>query len=209
MDIQFHGANCVTFSVAGVRVVVDDNLTELGVKPVLKAGDVALFTGPHAGVKVEAKLVVDGPGEFEVAEVSIQGIPARAHVDEEGQRAATMYKVTAKDMSVLVLGHIYPEMSDNQLERIGMVDVLVTPVGGNGYTLDPVGALSVIKKIEPKLVIPTHYADKALQYPVPQQSLEDALNGLAMEPQQTTVKLRLKPTELPVDGMQLVVIEKS
>jgi L-ascorbate metabolism protein UlaG (beta-lactamase superfamily) len=208
MDIQFHGANCITFSASGVRVVVDDNLAELGAKSVLKAGDIALFTGPHANVKVDAKLTIDGPGEFEVADVSIQGIPVRAHIDEEGQRTATMYKVSSKDINVLVLGHIYPELSDDDLERIGIVDVLITPVGGNGYTLDPVGALSVIKKIEPKLVIPTHYADKALQYPVPQQSLEDALKGLAMESQQTTAKLRLKPADLS-DGMKLTILEKA
>jgi len=207
MDIQFHGANCITFSASGVRAVVDDNLAELGAKSVLKAGDMALFTGSHMDVKVDAKLIIDGPGEFEVADVSVQGIPARAHTDEKGQRMATMYKITSKDINILVLGHVYPELSDDELERIGMIDVLITPVGGNGYTLDPVGALSIVKRIEPKLVIPTHYADKALQYPVPQQSLEDALKGLAMEPQQTTAKLRLKPADL-TDGMRLVILEK-
>src|SRR5487761_1752012 len=149
MDIQFYGANCVVLSAAGVRVVVDDNLADLGGKSVLKAGDVALFTGPHADVKVAAKLVIDGPGEFEVADFSMQGIPVRTHLDEEKQRTGTMYKLATNDVSVLVLGHIYPELSDDELERIGMVDVLITPVGGNGYTLDPVGALGIIKKIEP------------------------------------------------------------
>jgi L-ascorbate metabolism protein UlaG (beta-lactamase superfamily) len=87
-----------------------------------------------------------------------------------------------------------------------MIDVLITPVGGNGYTLDPVGALSIIKKIEPKIVIPTHYADKALQYPVPQQSLEDALKALAMEPKQAASKLRVKPADLS-DTTQLIVLD--
>lgn len=208
MDIQFYGANCLVISTSGVRAVVDDNLAELGGKSVAKPGDLVLFTGPSSEVKVEAKLTIAGPGEFEVADFSIQGIPARAHMDEDKQRTATMYKLTSKDVTVLVLGHIYPDLSDTELETIGMVDVLVTPVGGNGYTLDPVGALGIIKKIEPKLVIPTHYADKALNFPVPQQSLEDALKGLAMEPKQSTAKLKVKPGEL-YDSTQLVVLEKS
>jgi hypothetical protein len=33
-------------------------------------------------------------------------------------------------------GHIYPELSEDQLEQIGMVDILVVPVGNSGYTLD-------------------------------------------------------------------------
>lgn len=208
MDIQFYGANCVVISASGVRAVVDDNLTELGGKSVTKAGDLVLFTGPASAVKVETKLTIAGPGEFEVADFSIQGIPARAHMDEDKQRTATMYKLTSKDVNALVLGHIYPDLSDSELEKIGMVDVLITPVGGNGYTLDPVGALSIIKKIEPKLVIPTHYADKVLSFPVPQQTLEDALKGLAMEPKETTSKLRVKPAELS-DTTQLVVLEKA
>lgn len=207
MDIQFYGANCLVISASGVRAVVDDNLAELGGKSVTKAGDLVLFTGLESEVKVDTKLTIAGPGEFEVADFSIQGIPARAHMDEDKQRTATMYKLISKDVNVLVLGHIYPDLSDTELETIGMVDVLITPVGGNGYTLDPVGALSIIKKIEPKLVIPTHFADKSLNFPVPQQSLEDALKGLAMEPKETTSKLRVKPAELS-DSAQLVVLEK-
>jgi len=208
MDIQCYGANCLAFSASGVRAVVDDNLADLGGKPVLKSGDIALFTGAHGGMPATVKLVIDGPGEYEAADFSIQGIPVRAHIDESGQKTVTMYKLAAKDLSVLVLGHVYPELSDSELERIGMVDVLVAPVGGSGYTLDPVGALGLIKKIEPKLVIPTHYDDKGLKFPVPQQSLEDALKALAMEPSQTTGKLRLKPADL-TDTLQLVVLEKS
>lgn len=208
MDIQFYGANCVALSVPGVRVVVDDNLSELGGKSVLKNGDIALYTGQVADVKVETKLTITSPGEFEVADFSIQGIPVRAHVDEDKQRTGTMYKLTSKDVNVLVLGHIYPDLSDTELETIGMIDVLVTPVGGNGYTLDPVGALGIIKKIEPKLVIPTHFTDKSLNFPVPQQSLDDALKALGMEVKQTTQKLRVKLADLG-DTTQLIVLEKS
>jgi L-ascorbate metabolism protein UlaG (beta-lactamase superfamily) len=208
MDIQFYGANCVTLSAQGTRVVVDDNLADLGAKAVARAGDVLLFTGAHADPAVEAKLAIDGPGDYEVGAFSIHGIPARVHIDEPKQANATMYRLEVGDVSALVVGHIYPDLSDDELEQIGQIDVLLVPVGGNGYTLDPAGALKVIKQIEPKVVIPTHYADKSLNFPVPQQSLEDALKGLAMEPSQTTGKLKLRPSDL-TDTLQLVVLEKQ
>lgn len=208
MDIQFYGANCVTLSVPGIRVVVDDNLSELGGKSIAKNGDIVLFTGLKSDVKVESKLTIAGPGEFEVADFSIQGIPVRAHTDEVKLRTGTMYKLTSKDINVLVLGNIYPDLSDTELERIGMIDVLITPVGGSGFTLDPIGALSIIKKIEPKLVIPTHYADSMLNFPVPQQSLDDALKVLGMEVKETTQKLRVKLVDLS-DTAQLIVLDKS
>ena len=45
-------------------------------------------------------------------------------------------------------------------------------------------ALKIIKKIEPKIIIPTHYDLVGLKFPVPQQTLEDALKGLATEPKE-------------------------
>jgi L-ascorbate metabolism protein UlaG (beta-lactamase superfamily) len=208
VDLQFYGANCVGITYKSNRVVVDDNLADLGAKSILKSTDIALFTGSRDDVSTVARMTFDGPGEFEVADISIIGIAARAHVDEPGQQRATMFKLVAGDTSLLITGHVYPELSEAQLEAIGMIDALIVPVGGNGYTLDPVGTLKFIKAIEPKLVIPTHYADKALNYPVPQQELSNALKELGMEPKETITKLRLKPNELS-DITQLVVLEKS
>jgi len=209
MDLQFYGANCVTVTYKGTRVVVDDNLAELGGKSILKADDLALFTGDHPEPKVAPKLVVDHPGEYEMADVSVIGVAARAHMEADGnKKLATMYKVTAGDLNLLFIGHVSPDITDAQAEAIGHVDVMFVPVGGNGYTLDAIGALKVIKELEPKLIIPTHYADKALQYSVPQQELEVALNELSMEPKETVTKLKLKPVDLG-DSAQLIVLEKS
>jgi len=208
MDIQFYGANCLVLSTKHARVVIDDNLVSLGGKTVSKEGDIALFTGAHADPSKPAKIVISEPGEYEVSGISIYGIPARAHIDEENKKNATMYKMLFEDLNVLVTGHVYPELSDAQLEAIGMIDVLFVPIGGNGYTLDGVGALKLIKKIEPKLVIPTHYDDGSLSYPVPQQALAQGLTALAMEPKETLTKMRLKPSELS-DGTQLIILEKA
>lgn len=208
MDLQFYGANCVVINGKQSRLVIDDNLSDLGAKSVSREGDVALFTSECANPPKGAKIVIDQPGEYEVAGISIYGIAARAHVDEEGQRSATMYKLVIDDSSILVTGHVYPELSDSQLEAIGMVDVMIVPVGGNGYTLDGVGALKLIKKVEPRLVIPTHFDDSALAFPVPQQTLEQALKSLAMEPKETLSKFKLKSGELG-DTTQLVVLERS
>jgi L-ascorbate metabolism protein UlaG (beta-lactamase superfamily) len=208
MDLQFYGADCFSVSHKGARIIIDDNLAELGAKSVAKPDDVALFTGPHEG-DVAARMSFDGPGEYEVSDISVIGIAARAHMDEDnGKLNATMFKLVAGDLSILVTGHIYPQLSDDQLEEIGLVDLLIVPVGGNGYTVDPAGAMKLIKAIEPKLVIPAHYADKTLKYPVPQQSLADALKELTFETKETTSKLKLKRADLG-EATQLVILEKS
>jgi L-ascorbate metabolism protein UlaG (beta-lactamase superfamily) len=208
MDLQFYGANCVVVTYKGTRLVVDDNLAELGGKTVLRADDIALFTGPHPDPKLPLKLVVDDPGEYEVSDMSVVGIPVQAHMDEKDTKRATMFKVSAGDLDLLFVGHVYPDISEAQLEAIGHVDVMFVPVGGHGYTLDAVGALKVIKEVEPKLIIPTHYNDSTLHYPVPQQDLEQVLKELSMEPKETVAKLKLKSGELG-EVTQLVVLEKS
>ena len=208
MELQFYGANCIRLTSKKAALTVDDNLAALGQKSVTKPGDIELFTGSHGGSGVDTKLVIDQPGEYEVSGISVQGIAARAHIDDEKSTNATMYKLTVDDIRVAVVGHIYPELSESQLEQLGTVDVLCVPVGGNGFTLDPVGALSVVKKIEPKIVIPTHYADEVLRYEVPQISLEEALKAMAMEPAERIPKLKLKAGEL-TDITQLIVIERQ
>jgi L-ascorbate metabolism protein UlaG (beta-lactamase superfamily) len=112
------------------------------------------------------------------------------------------------DLRIVVLGHVYPELSEEQLEALGTVDVLFVPIGGNGYTLDGIGALKLIKKIEPKLIIPTHWTDKGINYPVPQADLADALKNMGMEPKETVAKLKLKAGDL-ADVTQLVVLERA
>lgn len=211
MELQFYGANCVAISdKAGVRLVLDDNLASLGAKSVTKTGDVALVSSPDLKIELagDPKITITTPGEYEISDVSVVGIPARAHMDEEGKRSAVMYKVTIGDISALAVGHVFPEFSEDQLEKIGEIDVMLVPVGGNGFTLDSVGALKLIRDVEPKLVVPTQYADGKLKFEVPAQTLDEAIKGLAMDPRERVAKLKLKTKEL-TDTIQLVVLERQ
>jgi L-ascorbate metabolism protein UlaG (beta-lactamase superfamily) len=207
MDAQFYGANCLLLSTRQARVVIDDNLADLGKKSIAKPGDILVFTGAHGDTTAEPKIVINQPGEYEVSGVVIHGIAARGHMEEEGKKGVTLYKISYDDLRILVTGHIYPELNDSELEAIGTVDVMFVPVGGNGYTLDGVGALKLIKKVEPKLVIPTHYASKDLNFPVPQRALDEVLQSLVMEPRETSAKLKLKASEL-TENTQLAILEE-
>lgn len=209
MEIQYFGGNCIKINTKRATVVVDDNLKKIGAKTITKPEDIAVFTGDHDKVS-NVKLVIDQPGEYEVSDVSMTGLGARAHIEEEGKRGATMYKLVAEDIRIAVIGHVYPTLTEEQLETFGTIDLLVIPVGGHGFTLDAAGALQIIKKIEPKIVIPTYYADPTLNYPVPADELEDAIKALSMEPKDRTSKLKLKSSDLlGADQTQLIIIERQ
>lgn len=208
MELQYYGANCLKLFTKKAILVFDDNLTMVGLSSVSKPEEIMLFTSKPDTLPQKSRLVIDMPGEYEVADVSIQGIPARAHMDEADKKTATIYKIINSDIRLVILGHIHADLTDDELEAIGRIDVLIIPVGGNGYTLDGVDALKVIRKIEPKIIIPTHYADKNINYPVEQQDLSEALKGLAMEPKESVPKLKLKSVELS-DVTQLVILERQ
>lgn len=207
MELTYYGANCVRLVTKKSAITIDDNMAEIGLKGVMKAGDIALYTGKHNPPKVDTQLVIDLPGEYEVSDTSIHGVGARAHLDESGKNA-TMFKIIGEDIRLVVLGHIYPDLTEAQLESLGTVDVLIIPVGGNGYTLDAIGAAKIIKKIEPKLIIPVHYADKSIKYEVPQSPLDEALKVLAIEPKETVPRLKIKSGEL-AETTQLIVLERQ
>lgn len=208
MELQYYGGNCLKVSTKKAVLVVDDNLKALGAKSVSKADSVSLVTNKDI-IKAElTDFVIDSPGEYEMLDVVIKGVGVRAHMDEEGKANAVVYVITSGDTTTAIAGHIHPDLTDDELEAIGLVDVLVVPVGGNGYTLDPVGALQVIKKIEPKVIIPVHYDDKALKYEVPQQPLGEALKALGMEPFEKVDKYKLKPNEIS-ESAHLILLEKS
>lgn len=207
MELQYYGANCLRITTKKASVVIDDNLDELGLKSISKASDISLNT--HSRIKKhETRFLIDMPGEYDISGVSIHGISARAHMDESGKQTAVIYTITYDDLRVAVLGHVYPELSDEQLEQIGLVDIVIIPVGNSGYTLDGIGALKIIKELEPKVIIPTHYADQSVKYEVPQTELAETLKVLTMEPSETLEKYKPKAIEL-TDTARLIVLKRS
>lgn len=208
MELQYFGANCVKITSRKFSIVVDDNLDQVGLKSITKPADISLRTSLIFPEHKLAAFTAETAGEYEISGAVIHGIAARGHMDEKGTMSAVIYTIEGEDAKIGVLGHIFPALSEEQLEQIGLLDAVIVPVGGNGYTLDGIGALSVIKQIEPKLVIPTHYADKAIKYEVPQAELTDAVKGLGMEVAETIAKYKVRASE-PTDTTKLIVLERS
>src|SRR4051812_27978541 len=72
--------------------------------------------------------IVDGPGEYDVKEHTITGIP----VKQDDGKYITAYLIESEGIRILDLGHIKKlNISQEELEDLGDVDVLLVPVGGN------------------------------------------------------------------------------
>lgn len=181
MDIEYKGANCVTISTKKVNITVDARLSAVGLKDITPKEAVAIATQADFAVKSDDGVVVDRPGEYEVRDTSITGVSAKRLIDHDDSKQATMYRATLNDISFAIVGHVATPLSEEQLEALGVIDVAIVPVGGNGYTLDAHQAVEVVRQLDPKVVIPTHYADKAVNYEVPQMELEPFIKELGAE----------------------------
>lgn len=207
MELEFHGANCIKITNKKNSIVIDDNLASLGGKGVATPKDIVLST-LDTKLDTNARFTIASPGEYEVADVSVQGVAARSHMDEEKQTSATMYRLLVDGVRVVITGHIYPQLTESQLEALGAVDILFIPVGGNGYTLDSIGAQRIIKEIEPKVVVPTHYDTSSLNFEVPQAPLEEAIKSLGLEVADTLDSIKMKNFELG-EGTKLVILKQQ
>lgn len=208
MELSYKGANCIQINTKTGSLVTDPNLTTLGLKDVPTAKtDIYLLTQEEfRPANSGESFVISTPGEYEVKGFSIQGLAARSHMDAEDKHSATIYRINIGLLNILVTGHIYPELSDKQLEQLGIIDVMVVPVGGNGYTLDATGASKLVRRVDPKIVIPTHFADPSINYPVPQRELEEFVKELGA-PYGTVDKLKLK-TDALLDGLSVTEIKR-
>lgn len=199
MQIDFFGANCLRVKTNAVSLVFDDNLASLGSKSVTTDKDVACITNDQLiDQPSPAKLVFNMPGAYEVGGVRLVGIAAGAHMDEPDKPlAATVYKgiIDESRLSFLVVGHISPGLDDTQLDLIGHVDVLMIPVGGYGYTLDATAATEIVKKTDPRLVVPTHYQQSGLKFPTPQAPVDDFVKATGLASTQVEGTLKIKRSE--------------
>ena len=173
-ELEYKGANCIVVSTKKANVVVDPKLSIVGLKDASVKDAIELATEARFALTSEdAKLVIEGPGEYGIADFDIRGVAAQRHLDTENDpKVSTMYRIEAGDIRLAVIGNVYEKLSEDQYEELGLIDVLVIPVGGSGYTLDATGAAAVTRQVGPKIVVPIHYADDAITYEVPQSDID-------------------------------------
>lgn len=210
-DIEYKGGNTVVISTKKAVIVTDPKLSVVGLKDLVMKDAIEISTESRFAINSQdAKLLIEGPGEYGVAEFDIHGISAQRHLDTaDTEKLSTIYRIEIGDVRIGLIGNIYEVLSDDQLEALGIIDILIIPVGGNGYTLDATGAANLTRKIDPKVVIPVHYADSKLKYEVNQDEVSLFIKELGVATEQVS-KYKLKSAaSVPPAGLTIVELERS
>ena len=199
-DIEYKGGNGIVISTKKATAIIDPKLSVVGLKDASTKEAVEIATEPRFAVNgSNARIAIEGPGEYEVGEFSIRGVRATRHIDTEADEPiSTMYRIEIADVRIGIIGNIADKLSEDQLEELGVLDILVLPVGGGGYTLDATAATTIVRQIDPRVVIPIHYADDTLKYEVPQDTLETFAAELAAPVEPAGARYRVKsPASIP------------
>ncbi|MCL2038678.1 MBL fold metallo-hydrolase [Candidatus Saccharibacteria bacterium] len=182
-EISYFGGNAIEITTKDITLVFDADRSSFGKKN-LSVKDGAEFATEERFLTNDPAFRVSlfGAGEYEVSNVMLQGVAATRHLDDpKGEQASTVFSVRIGDYQIALLGNILGPLTDDQLEALGMVDILIIPIGGNGYTLDAADAARIISQTTPKIVIPVHYSESGLSYEVPQDSFHEFADQVKAE----------------------------
>ena len=167
MEIKYLGHSAFLIKTKTARIVTDPYDSEMvGLKFPKTEADIITVSHHHkdhnqfknvSGIGDANPLMIDMPGEFEKMGVRIFGFQSFHDKTQGSERGENiMYKFESEGISVLHCGDLGVIPEESFLETIGEVDILLVPAGGF-YTIDSDEAVSLVKKIEPKIVIPMHY----------------------------------------------------
>jgi L-ascorbate metabolism protein UlaG (beta-lactamase superfamily) len=195
-----------------VKVAIDPFSQEIGLKPASLSADLLLISHNHydhnnTAVIKGSPFVVNEPGEYELKDVFVKAIPS-FHDNKEGKERGSnlIFSIFSENLRLCHLGDLgQSRLTEEQLEVLGTVDILMIPVGGF-YTLEPKDAKEVINQLEPKIVIPMHYALPGLKIKL--GSIDDFLKIINQPKPEPLKKLKIQDKDLPTgDGFEVVLLQ--
>ena len=194
-----------------VKIVIDPYDEAVGLKLGVLEANILLMTHDHhdhnnqKGVK-GAPFIIGNPGEYEVQGIFIKGISS-FHDEVEGKERGlnTIYTIEAEGIRLCHLGDIgQKELTPDQLEAIGDVDVLFVPVGGV-YTIAAKEAANIISQLEPKIAVPMHYALPGSKVKI--GGVEEFLKIMGAKSVVPQEKLVLKAKDLTEEEIKIMVLQ--
>ena len=210
MELSYLGHSAFLLKHKEAKLVCDPVGDAAGFKQAKVPADIVTVSHDHNVLSAVSgePMVISGPGEYEVKGTTIFGI-ASWHDNKEGKERGrnTIYSIHMDEINLCHLGDLGHTLSDEQIHRLGEVDVLMVPTGGV-FSLDPETAWKVVEQINPYIVMPMHYktkehkADFAKLNPV-----EDFVKVSGLEPKHLD-KLVVKKGELNEEQLELVILSR-
>lgn len=215
MDITYLGHSSFKLKGKSITVITDPfDPAMVGLKYPPQEADILTISHQHPDhnkldLVKNVQRVITGPGEYEVAGVSIIGIGS-FHDDKNGEERGknTIYVYEIDDLRLAHLGDLGHKLSSDALEEMGEIDILMVPIGGK-YTINSQVAIEVVRSIEPSIIIPMHYQMNGMNPEIfsDLEKVEEFVNAMGV-PSETMEKLSIKKSEIG-EEQKIILLEKK
>jgi L-ascorbate metabolism protein UlaG (beta-lactamase superfamily) len=201
VELIWIGHSCFRLRGREATVVTDPCARSSGYNLARVAADVVTVSNPHPHHAAVEEVggqptVLNGPGEYEVRGVFITGVRTQPHASEDRNPRNTAYIITIDDVRVCHLGDLATLLTTEQTELMKDADVLLVPVGGH-CTIGPGEAVEVISQVEPKLVVPMHYATEVSRSEL--EGLDRFLREMGLSQADPQPRLNVTKGSLPAE----------
>ena len=207
MQISWHGQYTIKITSQDTTLVIDPYSPKTGLPPFRAKANIVALSNPsnpemsHISGVQKNSVIVKTPGEY-----SIQGITLHAigwHAEDESERNLQRWSI--EDMTVLHIGALNRKLLDTELQELEVtgIDILIIPVGG-GTGFDTKQALQVVTTIEPRIVIPIHYAHKGDKEKL--DSAEKFTTEMGGNPTLAGKKFSIRESKLPQEDVETVIL---
>lgn len=200
MEVTFHGLS--SFRLRGRDTTVHVDPPQAALPGLARSGrDIVVRTeGPTDPDRLRQRdghvQEVSGPGEFEVRGVSVFGMPAGD---------TNVMRIEVDDVSVVATGRLHRQLTEDEIDALGHVDVLTLPVGG-GDGLSAADATKLVSAVEPSIVVPSRFrAGGAADYETVDKFAKEM--GLAEGAWQMQPRLSLSGPPAQGDSVTVVILE--
>jgi L-ascorbate metabolism protein UlaG (beta-lactamase superfamily) len=139
--------------------------------------------------------LIKNPGEYETNGVFVYGINSLV-----ANEKSSIYKIFSEDISLLHLGSLTEALNNEQLDRVGNIDILFILVDEKKSESKKISEL--ISQIEPRLVIPMT-ADTNID----EKFLNDLAKSCGLK-SETIDKLKILKKDLATEETKMVILQK-
>jgi len=210
LDVTWLGHGCFRLRGRGAAVVTDPYPPAIGLKLSRMDAEVVTVSHEHDNhnytqVVRDGAYEIHGPGEYEIAGVSVIGVPTY-HDEQKGAKHGrnTVYLIEIDDVRVCHLGDLGHKLDDSEAEAVASPDVLLVPVGGRS-AINGAQAAEVVRQLEPRYVVPMHYAIPGLKIEL--DPLDRFLKEMGVATSEAQPKLSVQKSSVAEYETKVVVLE--
>jgi L-ascorbate metabolism protein UlaG (beta-lactamase superfamily) len=207
VKIWWRGHASFLIETEGKRIITDPFNAELGYPLTPVEADLVTVSHEHWDHNATETIggnpqIIRGTGSVQVGGIEFQGVAAH-HDHSRGRERGpvTIFRISAEGLNLVHLGDLGHILSAEQVREIGAVDILLLPVGGK-FTIDAQEAVQIVSLLQPKIIIPMHYATPHLSFSLaPLEKFTSHYDQIIKKP-----FLEAHPDELG-PGLKIIVLE--